>query len=49
MSGSATINSSGGCLELIGSQVTLGGGSAAGTTCAGLTSSSLGTTVTLVQ
>lgn len=49
LSGSATINSSGGCLELIGSQVTLGGGSAAGSTCSGLTSNSLGTVVTLVQ
>jgi hypothetical protein len=37
------------CLELIGTQVSLSNGSAAGTTCAGLSSSSLGTTVTLVQ
>lgn len=52
MSGAAALHDivdTGACLELIGSQVTLGGGSAAGTTCAGLSSSSLGTTVTMVQ
>jgi hypothetical protein len=49
MSGAAAINSSGGCLELIGSQVSLSGGSAATSTCAGLSSGSLGTAVTMVQ
>jgi hypothetical protein len=49
MSGSGTISSGGGCLELIGSQVTLSGGSAATSSCAGLGGGSLGTTVTLVQ
>jgi hypothetical protein len=37
------------CLMLIGSQVTMGNGSAAGSTCAGLGGSSSGTTVALVQ
>lgn len=37
------------CLELVGSQVTLGGGAADASTCTGLSGSSLGTTVTLVQ
>ena len=49
MSGSGTISSGGGCLELIGSQITLGGGSAAASSCTGLGGNSLGTTVTLVQ
>jgi len=49
LSGSGTLNSSGGCLELVGSQVTLTGGSAATSTCRGLSGSSLGTTVSLVQ
>ena len=49
MSGAATVNTAGGCLELIGSQVSLSGGSAATSTCTGLTGSSLGTAVFLVQ
>ncbi len=50
MSGSGTISSGGSCLELIGSQITLGGGSAAATTCSGLGSSSSGSpSVSLVQ
>jgi Flp pilus assembly protein TadG len=49
MSGAGTINSGGGCLELVGSQIALTGGSAATSTCSGLSGSSLGTTVTLVQ
>ena len=49
LSGSGTINNGGGCLELVGSEVTLAGGSAATSTCTGLSGSSLGTTVTLVQ
>jgi hypothetical protein len=49
MSGSGTINNGGGCLELIGSQVSLSGGSAATSTCTGLGGGSTGTTVSLVQ
>jgi Putative Flp pilus-assembly TadE/G-like len=52
MSGAAALHDTAdtnACLELIGSQVTLGGGSAAASTCAGLSSGSLGTTVTVVQ
>lgn len=49
LSGSGALNNSGGCLELVGSQVTLTGGSAATSTCSGLSGSSLGTTVSLVQ
>jgi hypothetical protein len=53
MSGAATLHDtvdSGACLELIGSQVTVGNGAAAGTTCTGLSSgSSLGTTIALVE
>ncbi len=49
LSGAGTINNGGGCLELVGSQVTLAGGSAATSTCSGLSGSSLGTTVTMVQ
>jgi len=52
MSGAATLHDtvdSGACLELIGSQVTLSGGSATGSTCAGLGTGSTGTTVNLVQ
>jgi hypothetical protein len=49
MSGSGNISSGGGCLELIASQVTLGGGSAAASSCTGLGGGSLGTTITLVQ
>jgi hypothetical protein len=52
MSGAATLHDtvdSGACLELIGSQVTLSGGSATGSTCAGLGTGSTGTTVSLVQ
>jgi hypothetical protein len=37
------------CLELVGSQVTLGGGAADASTCVGLGGGSLGTTVSLVQ
>jgi hypothetical protein len=50
MSGSGNINSGGGCLELIGSQISLVGGSAAATTCAGIGGSNVGTVaVALVQ
>jgi hypothetical protein len=51
MSGSGTINNGGGCLELIGSQITLGGGSAATSTCTGLGGGSSGSTssIALVQ
>jgi hypothetical protein len=53
MSGAAALHDTvdtGACLELIGSQVTLGGGSAAASSCTGLGGgSSLGTTVSLVQ
>jgi hypothetical protein len=52
MSGAATLHDTvdtNACLELIGSQVTLSAGSAAGTSCVGLGSGSLGTTVSLVQ
>ncbi len=49
LSGAGTINNGGGCIELIGSQVSLSGGSAATSTCAGLSSGSLGTAVTMVQ
>jgi hypothetical protein len=49
MDGSGTINSSGGCLELIGSQIALTGGSAAASTCVGLGSGSTGGTVSLVK
>lgn len=37
------------CLELVGSQVTLGGGAADASTCVGLGGGSLGTAVSLVQ
>lgn len=51
MSGSGTINNGGGCLELVGSQVTLTGGSAATSTCTGLGGGGSGSTggVALVQ
>jgi Putative Flp pilus-assembly TadE/G-like len=53
MSGAAALQDTvdvGACLELIGSQVTLGGGSAAASSCTGLGGTgTLGTTVTLVQ
>jgi Flp pilus assembly protein TadG len=52
MSGAAALHDTvdtGACLELVGLQVTLGGGSAAGSTCAGLGGGSSGTTVSLVQ
>ena len=52
MSGAAALHDtvdSNACLELIGSQVTLSNGSAAGSTCTGLSGGSLGTTVFLVQ
>jgi hypothetical protein len=49
LSGSGTINNAGGCLELIGSQVTLAGGSAATSTCSGLGGSGSGISVSLVQ
>ena len=50
LSGSGALNTNNsGCLELIGSQVSLAGGSAATSTCSGLSGSSLGTTVSLVQ
>jgi hypothetical protein len=48
LGGSGTINNGGGCLELVGSQVTLSGGSTATSTCSGL-GSSTGGTVSLVQ
>jgi Putative Flp pilus-assembly TadE/G-like len=50
LSGSGSINNGGGCLELIGSQITLAGGSAIASTCAGIGGSNVGTsTVALVQ
>ena len=50
MSGSGSINTvSGGCIELVASQITMSGGSAAASTCTGLGGNSLGATVTLVQ
>jgi hypothetical protein len=51
MSGSGTINNGGGCLEFIGSQITLAGGSAATSTCTGLGGGSSGSSgsVALVQ
>jgi hypothetical protein len=52
MSGAATLSDSvdtGPCLMLVGSQVTLANGSAAGTTCTGLGGAGGGTTVALVQ
>jgi hypothetical protein len=53
MSGAASLQDTvdaGACLELIASQVTLGGGSAAASSCTGLGGAgTLGTTVTLVQ
>ena len=52
MSGAAALHDTvdlGACLELIGSQVTLGGGSAAGSACTGLGGSGSGTSVSLVQ
>ena len=52
MSGGATLQDSvdsSACLMLIGSQVTLSNGSAAGTTCTGLGGASSGSTVALVQ
>jgi hypothetical protein len=42
-------NGAGQCLELIGSTITLSGGSALASTCAGLGGSSSGGTVVLVQ
>jgi hypothetical protein len=52
MTGAAALHDTvdaGACLQLIGSQVTLSNGSAAGTTCTGLGESSSGSTVALVQ
>ncbi len=52
MSGAATLHDTvdaNACLMLVGSQVTLSAGSAAGTTCSGLGGSSSGTTIALVQ
>jgi Flp pilus assembly protein TadG len=51
MSGSGTINNGGGCLEFVGLQVTLTGGSAATSTCTGLGGGSSGSSgsVALVQ
>ena len=52
MSGAATLHdtvNSSACLMLIGSQVTLSNGSAAGSTCTGLGGASSGSTVALVQ
>jgi hypothetical protein len=52
MSGAAALHDSvdtNACLMLVGSQVTLANGSAAGTTCAGLGGAGGGTTVALVQ
>lgn len=52
MSGSATLGNGTGssaCLELIGSQITITNGAAAGTTCTGLGTGSSGTTIGLVQ
>ena len=50
LSGAATISDAGGCLELIGSQVALAGGSAAASSCAGLGGSgSTGGSVALVR
>ncbi len=50
LSGSGTINNAGGCLELVGSQITLAGGSAATSTCSGLGGGSgSGVSVSLVQ
>lgn len=50
LGGAATVgNGTGQCLELIGSRVALAGGSAVGSTCAGLTGGSSGGTVSLVQ
>jgi hypothetical protein len=48
MSGGASVGG-GGCFEVIASQVTLSGGAAAATTCAGLTGSSLNQSLVLVQ
>jgi hypothetical protein len=52
LSGAATISNAGNsnqCLELIGSEIDVTGGSAAGTTCTGLGGGSAGTQVNLVQ
>jgi hypothetical protein len=52
MSGGATLgNGAGGCLELIGAQITMTGGTAAGTTCATASGAggTSGTTISLVQ
>lgn len=50
LSGGASVgNGAGQCLELIGTQVSLAGGSALGTTCAGLGGGSIGQGVALVQ
>ncbi|BCJ92408.1 hypothetical protein IZ6_31430 [Terrihabitans soli] len=50
MSGGASIGSgSGQCLQIVASRVTLGGGTAAASTCVGGTGGSGGTTVVLVQ
>jgi Flp pilus assembly protein TadG len=47
--GSSVGNGTGQCLELIGSQVTLSGGTALATTCSGLGDGSTGTSIALVQ
>jgi Flp pilus assembly protein TadG len=47
LNGAGSVNSAG-CLEIIGTQITLSGGSTAASACTGLSSSS-GSTVTLVQ
>jgi Putative Flp pilus-assembly TadE/G-like len=50
LSGAGSVgNGTGQCLELIGSTITLSGGSALASTCAGLTGSAGGGTVVLVQ
>ena len=50
LSGAGSIgNGSGQCLELIGENITLRGGSAAASTCSGLAGSSSGGSVVLVQ
>ncbi len=47
--GSSVGNGTGQCLELIGSQVSLTGGTALATTCSGLGDGSTGTSISLVQ
>jgi hypothetical protein len=50
LSGAANVgNGTGQCLELIGSQITLSGGTALASTCTGLGDGTTGTTIVLVQ